>query len=104
MANPGDTNTEAETDDAGPVGRVHELAWALFDEVITDAELAELEGLLLNDATAREAYIRCVQLHAELAAHFNPPKLPKGGDLKTPVLGFLGDAIPQFGASTDTVQ
>lgn len=73
--------------------RVQELSWALFDEQINDDELQLLEGLLLSDDRARKTYCNCVQLHADLAAHFAKPAVP-GADGKTQVLGFLGGAIP----------
>ena len=87
--------------DSGPIGRVHDLSWALFDELITDDQMVELEGLLLNDTTARDAYIRCVQLHADLSSHFAKPATPNGGSSsKSPVLGFLNEGLPKFGIPT----
>lgn len=92
------------TDDGSnsePIDRVHELSWALFDELITDEQMVELEGLLLNDTTAREAYIHCVQLHADLSTHYAKTATPSSGTpSKTPVLGFLCESQPQFGAPT----
>jgi hypothetical protein len=90
------TNPEnLETDDAGPIPRVHELTWALVDEQITDAQMEELEALLLGDSIARDAYIRCMQLHADLAMEFQKPTQP--ATKSTPVLGFLGEAASLSG-------
>ncbi|MFO0788061.1 MAG: hypothetical protein U0805_01300 [Pirellulales bacterium] len=79
--------------------RLETLTWAMLDEQISEQELAELESLLTVDQRAREHYIRCVQLHTDLAQHFTP--VGKAGS-KDPVqvLGFLGDAAPKFGASS----
>jgi len=79
--------------------RVQELSWALLDEHITDDEMALLDNLLLSDEKARGAYVECVQLHTDLAAHFAAP--PTAGDspapAKSPVLGFLNAGIPPIG-------
>src|SRR4051812_38758288 len=85
--------------DSAELDRTYELAWALFDEQISDAEMAELEGLLRGEKTARESYIRCVQLHADLASHFaGAAKSAKASDpKKPPVLGFLNCGIPLTG-------
>ena len=69
--------------------RIQELTWALLDEQITDDEFGLLDNLLLSDDKARQSYVGCVQLHADLMAHFADPakkKTAKG----TQVLGFLG--------------
>jgi hypothetical protein len=67
--------------------RVQELTWALLDEQISDDEFVLLDSLLLSDEKARQSYVGCVQLHAELLAHFaDPAKKTANG---TQVLGFL---------------
>jgi hypothetical protein len=87
---------DGENEDS-QLDRTHELAWALLDDHITADERAELEKLLLEDATARESYIRCAQLHAELASFFADPNPARGQTkLRTPVLGFLAKNFPQF--------
>ena len=53
--------------------RVQELTWALVDEQITDDQMDELEALLLGDSKARDAYVRCMQLHADLTTEFKKP-------------------------------
>jgi hypothetical protein len=42
------------------------LTWAVLDENITQKELKRLEQLLLEDSEARQTYINCVQMHADL--------------------------------------
>jgi hypothetical protein len=89
-----DQSQTSSTDRVAPE-RVQELTWALFDEQITDDEKSLLENALLSDAPAREAYIGCVQLHADLIAHFagnaTPPPMASS---KSPVLGFLNAGLP----------
>jgi hypothetical protein len=73
--------------------RVQELTWALLDEQITDDEFGLLDSLLLSDEKARQSYVGCVQLHADLVAHFADPA-PKKTASGTQVLGFLaGDPL-----------
>jgi hypothetical protein len=101
--NPGDSPiNDADSDDLGPIGRVHDLTWALLDEQITDAEMAELEALLRGDEEARDAYVRCVQMHVDLTLHYNPQSIPqfKPPATKSPVLGMLAEGLPQMGMPT----
>jgi hypothetical protein len=91
-----------ETEDAGPIPRVHELTWALVDEQITDAQMEELEALLLGDSIARDAYVRCMQLHADLSTEFKKPTQP--ATKPTPVLGFLGDGASLSGLDLPQVK
>lgn len=76
--------------DNSVISRVHDLTWALVDEQITDEQMTELEALLLGDTIARDAYIRCIQLHADLTTEYQKPS--EKAKKSTPVLGFLGDA------------
>jgi hypothetical protein len=74
--------------------RVQELTWALVDEQIHSDELQLLESLLLSDDAARDTYLDCVQLHADLVGHFDASKAPQRSGIM-PVLGFLSqDALP----------
>ena len=78
--------------DATVQERVQELTWALVDEQINEDEMRLLDSLLLSDDAARDTYVRCVQLHTDLLAHFaDASKQPAGG--QAPVIGFLSDAI-----------
>lgn len=76
---------------------VQELTWALLDEQITGDEFGLLDTLLLSDDKARDSYIGCVQLHADLMSHFavstGTANAKIGGD--SPILGFLNaDSAP----------
>jgi len=72
--------------------RVQELTWALVDDQITPDELQLLESLLLGDDAARETYLDCIQLHADLTTHFAEAAQPSAR--RSPVIGFLGEAFP----------
>ena len=82
--------------DSDQLDRVHELSWGVLDDGLNDEEMAELEGLLQSDPSARESYVRCAQLHADLASYFAPPR-NSSTPAKSPVLGFLNEAMPNFG-------
>ncbi len=45
---------------------VQELVWALIDEQATPEQLSQLEQLCLESDEARQVYIRCIQMHADL--------------------------------------
>lgn len=81
---------DSASGDNSVITRVHDLTWTLVDEQITEEQMKELEGLLLGDSLARDAYIRCIQLHADLTTEFQQPN--QKAKKSTPVLGFLGDA------------
>jgi hypothetical protein len=76
---------------------VQELTWALIDDQIDSGELQLLESMLLSDEAARGEYLSCVQLHADLVAHFTQPA-GKTAAGKSPVLGFLNEGIPPINA------
>ncbi len=82
-------------DDATIQERVQELTWALVDEEIDHDETRLLENLLISDDQARATYVSCVQLHVDLISHFAKPAAPAATGT-SPVLGFLGQAIPPF--------
>ncbi len=101
------TNDSAEsgsTEDSDKLDRAHELTWALLDEHITDAEMSELENLLRTDKKALESYVRCMQLHADLASHFTPTEksAPNTSTKATPILGFLSAETPLSGVDSPT--
>jgi hypothetical protein len=73
--------------------RVQELTWALVDEQIDAEELRFLESLMLSDEKARDAYVRCVHLHADLISHFAASEAPAASG-KPPMLNFLSAANP----------
>jgi len=86
-------------DDSTVLERVQELTWALVDEQITDDEMTLLENLLLSDDQARQRYVECVRLHAELTLHYAQPTPATSGKgpSKSPVLGFLNAGMPPLG-------
>ena len=72
--------------------RVQELTWAMVDEQIDADEIRLLENLLLSDDMARDTYMHCIQLHADLVSHFAKPEAEAAA--KAPILSFLGDGAP----------
>lgn len=74
-----------------------------MDEQISTDELQLLESLLLSDDAARQTYLNCVQLHADLFQHFRQPaegKPTRTG--KSLVLGFLNEDVPGLGLDAPT--
>jgi hypothetical protein len=68
--------------------RVQELTWALVDEQISDDEFEQLNSVLLRDDKSRDTYLGCIQLHADLMAHFAAPSDRTGQRAGTaPILG-----------------
>jgi hypothetical protein len=97
-----DSASGEQAGDPGALDRTRELTWALLDEHITDAEMTELQQLLRTDKTARESYVRCVQLHAELAWHFTRPAKGASVAKGTPILGFLSPDVLTTGIDSPT--
>ena len=65
-----------ETDE--PLDEVQELVWALVDDQATEAEIHRLEELLLESDEARQTYVMCMQMHADLHFLLGPkPRLPE---------------------------
>jgi len=80
--------SQSEFTGSGDRDRVHELTWALLDEQISEDDFVELNNTLLRDDKSRDSYLGCVQLHADLMAHFAAPAQPatkRGGN--NPILG-----------------
>jgi hypothetical protein len=92
-----DSNDE-RGDGAAALDEVQELAWALLDDNASEAEAQRLAALLSGSESAREDYLRCVELHVGLHEYF--AKGTPGGEerpaaAKSPILGFLnGGALP----------
>lgn len=86
----------AKADDRVISDRVQELTWALLDEQINDDEFGLLDNLLLSDEKARGSYLGCVQLHADLMAHFALSTGPTGAnpENQSRILGFLNSDMP----------
>ncbi len=84
--------------------RVQELSWALLDEQINDDEFLLLDNLLLSDEKARDSYIGCVQLHADLMSYFAVPSadVARKPASNSQILGFLNAESPiGFPASSE---
>lgn len=75
---------------AEQLDRIDELTSLLVDEVIEEAQIAELEGLLRDSDEGRRRYIDGVQLHCDLMDYYADGRRAEGGQ-RTAVLGFLGD-------------
>jgi hypothetical protein len=88
------------TDD-GALDRVQQLTWALLDEQISDDEFAQLNSTLLRDDKSRESYLNCVQLHADLMAHFAAPSERSGKRAGTQILGL---DMPGLGFQSPSVE
>jgi hypothetical protein len=61
---------------------VQDLTWELIDELATDAEVRRLGELLDASPEARQVYIRCTQMHADLSfllGNKRPRFVPKRG-------------------------
>lgn len=82
---------------------VQELTWALLDDALCDAEFVDLERRMLNDASARTEYLRCMQLHAGLAAHFARTEPRADTTQDAPILGSLAVDMT-FPGSTEAGQ
>jgi hypothetical protein len=99
----GQFQNNSETAAAESFDRTQELTWALLDECINGEEFAELENRLLNERSARETYVGCIQLHTDLARHFADQAATStpARRTNTPILGFLGtDSGPLTGLNT----
>jgi len=62
------SSTEKQTESLDD--EVQELVWALVDDHATDEQVRRLEQMLLNSGEAREIYIKCMKLHADLHTFF----------------------------------
>jgi hypothetical protein len=65
------------------ITEIQDLAWAMADDAITPEDAKRLESLLLADPEARQLYVECMQLQADLYMFFNPkpltpPTIPVG--------------------------
>ena len=100
--NPAEHSDDLSAEDLGPTTRVQELTWMLYDDVLSDNEFIELEGLLKDDPAARNVYVSCAQLHVDLAEHFQKEKDKKAGAKASPssVLSFLGGSVAPITPTT----
>lgn len=52
---------------AATLDKVADLTWLLLDRTINDAQMTQLDRLLRNSRDARDRYLKCVQIHMDLA-------------------------------------
>jgi hypothetical protein len=96
-----DDSAKKPHDDQAPSSteRAQALTWALLDDVITEEEMAALDGLLKSDETARNDYLRCIQLHtdlqSQLAVNSSPTVEPSSATM--PILGLFPSETLPFG-------
>jgi hypothetical protein len=60
-------------DETDLLSEVQELTWAMVDEQATEKEIRRLERLLVDHDDARQTYVMCMQMHADLHFLLNPP-------------------------------
>jgi hypothetical protein len=56
---------------------IQELSWAFADDMISADDAKKLESMLLAEPEARQVYVQCMQLQADLHLFFNPDILQK---------------------------
>jgi hypothetical protein len=83
---------------------IQDLAWAMADETISADDAKRLEDLLLADPEARQLYVQCMQLQADLHLFFNPkpvvaPNIPVEAPPATPVMTSLPGSAPIKGSA-----
>jgi len=103
--------TDCRNTDGDPaeemLAQAEELIWKLLDDNLTEEDVPHLEQMLRQHGSVRDLYHDCVQLHADLAGHFAKiPKLEIAELIETldsPVLGALGDALPEIDAGPPVI-
>lgn len=68
------SNSSNETPDS--FDRLDEMLSLMFDDQLTDEQVAELNQMLKDDADARRRSVEAAQLHADLFTYFNKDKSP----------------------------
>jgi hypothetical protein len=82
---------------ASNLDRVEELTWAMLDDQISEHEFEQLNRTLLSDNKSRDSYLQCVQLHADLMAHFAETPCVAKRATGTTILGMLNADNPSLG-------
>ncbi len=60
------------------LNEVQELTWAMIDDQASETEVSRLEDLLLENDEARQTYVLCMQMHADLHYMFGgKPRMPE---------------------------
>ncbi|MEO0530160.1 MAG: hypothetical protein AAF266_06220 [Planctomycetota bacterium] len=85
-----ESRTDADAGIPDKLDRLDELLSLFFDDCLSEAEVDELNKLLLEDPAARSRSFDAAQLHADLHSFFNEkeerkPALPP---LSLPTTGF----------------
>ena len=88
------TELSSEGGHPQPADPVETLSWALLDEQITEDEIGLLDTLLLSDASARVAYLGCVQLHTDLPVVFTVASQASTTSLNSPAPTAANSATP----------
>lgn len=70
--------------------RVDQLVSQLLDDELGDAELSELEGILMESGAARTEYVGLMQLHADLTDYYKPQR---DSGTESPVLSGLTQVV-----------
>ncbi len=68
-----------ESESEREIPEVQELVWQLIDGEIEDTQFRRLEQLVLEDAEARETYVRCLQMHVDLTYYFAEQRAKETG-------------------------
>lgn len=83
---------------AESLDRVDELLSLFFDDCLDEAQLAELNEVLLNDPAARARCFDTAQLHADLQSFFQQPEGEPKSPAATPLAGLplsaFGEGAP----------
>jgi len=87
--------------------RAEKLIWSLLDDQITEEDVKRLEELIQKNDCVRFRYLECVQIHADLFAHYKAgpaAPTPVQSPVQSPVLGTLmSDSSSPLGGSASLV-
>jgi anti-sigma factor RsiW len=88
------------SDAESPLEETEALIWDLLDDRLDDAGFARLSQSLEANATVRNRYVECVQLHVDLHEHFGrqalDAKQQAGGTAVLPNLLSDASGLPGF--------
>lgn len=84
-----------ERGDEEEMSEIQDLVWTMIDDELTDDQLRRLEQLVRDDPEARETYVRCMQMHADLSIFFSEKRAQESGQPVARVLGLPFD-LPCF--------
>ena len=75
--------------------QAEQMIWNMLDDNLPEGDVQKLETLIQENEQVRSLYVDCVQMHADLSDYFG--QIPEPGvpqPPKSPVLGSLGDTMP----------